>query len=133
MIDIEVDVFNAVYPYIEGLVPSGGFTSEFVPSPAKLPHVSLVEIDNMPDKRTRDSGHNEYSAIVTFEAQAFASSRAKIKEIAVALDEAMVGMMGFTKNMGQAIPNLADQSVFRYVARFQCGVDQDGNLYKPVL
>ena len=131
MIDIEADIFDAVYPYLENLVPAGGFVSEYVPAPAKLPHVSMMEIDNVPDAETRDSGHHEYSSIVTYEAQVFATSRAALRAIAVALDDAMVGKMGFTKTMGQQIPNLADVSVHRYVARFRRGVDNQKNLYRP--
>lgn len=130
MIDIEVDIFNAVYPYLEDLVPEGGFVSEYVPSPAQLPHVSLMEIDNTPDNATRDSGHSEYSAVVTYEAQVYTTSRATCREIAAALDSAMVGMMGFVKTMGQQIPNRDDVAIFRYVARYRRGVDMHGNLYR---
>ena len=131
MIDIEVDVFNAVYPYLSDLVPEGEFTSEYVPSPAALPHVSLMEIDNIPDGRTRDTGRSEYSSIVTFESQVFATSKAACREIVTALDNAMVGMMGFTKLMGQQIPNRDDARIYRYVARYRRGVTQAGDLYRP--
>lgn len=131
MIDIEVDVFDAVYPYIADLVPEGGFVSEYVPAPAFLPHVSLMEIDNIPDGKTRETGNSEYSSIVTFEAQVFATSRADCRQIAAALDDAMIGHMGFSKVMGQQIPNQADIRIFRYVARFRRGVTRTGDLYKP--
>ena len=131
MIDIETTVFDAVYPYLSELVPDGSFVSEYVPAPASFPHVALTEIDNTPDAKTRDSGNAEWSSIVTFEAQVFATSRSECKAIAAALDEAMVGLMGFSKLMGQQIPNQPDVRIYRYVARFRRGVTRNGDMYKP--
>ena len=93
MIDIETQVFNAVYPFIENLVPAGGFTSEYVPKPAKFPHVELAEMDNHPDHRTADSGAHEWSSIVSFESNVYARSKPECRTIQAALDDAMVSMM----------------------------------------
>ena len=131
MIDIECDVFDAVYPFIEHLVPTGGFVSEYVPEPASIPHVYLCEIDNTPDKRTADTGRREWSSIVTYESQTYARSKDECRTIQSALDEAMVDMMGFTKTEGQFIPNLADQRIYRMVARYTRGVTRNGDLYRP--
>ena len=131
MIDVETAVFDAVYPFISPLVPEGGFVSEYVPQPASLPHVYLSEIGNVSDKKTADSGTKEWSAIITYEAQVFSMSREEVRKIAAAMDDGMVGLMGFTKLTGQMIPNAPDIKVFRYVARYERGVDRNGNLYKP--
>lgn len=130
MIDIETQVFDTVYPFIAGIVPTGGFVSEYVPKPAFLPHVYLAEIDNTPDGKTRDSGDREWSSAVTFEAQVYAQSKPECRRIMEQLDRAMVGLMGFSKLSGGYIPNLADQTVHRMVARYTAGVTRDGNLYK---
>ncbi len=131
MIDIEYQVFDTVYPFIEELVPEGGFVSEFVPAPASLPHVCLQEIDNRPDPRTKDTGKHEWSSIVTYESQVYATDKATCRTIQAALDSAMVDTMGFTKTQGQFIPNLADQMIYRIVARYVRGVTQSGDFYKP--
>ena len=130
MIDIEDQVFNAVYPFIEPLVPVGCFTSEYTPTPAALPYAYLSEIDNVPDRKTADSGTHEWSCILTYEAQMFAYSKPEVKAIAMAMDEAMIGLMGFHKTQGQYIPNATDVNVYRYVARYERGVDRMGNLYR---
>lgn len=131
MIDIECEVFDTVFPYLEEFVPEGGFVSEFVPDPASLPHVYLHEIDNRPDRKTSDSGYREWSAIVTFESQVYATDKGQCRTIQAALDSAMIGALGFTKTQGQAIPNLADPMIHRIVARYERGVDRFGNLYRP--
>ena len=131
MIDIEDQVFDAVYPFIEPLVAEGGFVSEFVPEPASFPHAYLCEIDNNPDAKTADSGEREWSSIVAYESQIYAMSKSECRQIQQAMDDAMVRLMGFTKLQGQFAPNLADRSIYRMVARYQRGVTRSGDMYKP--
>lgn len=131
MIDIETDVFDAVYPFIEPLVPEGGFVSEYVPKPMALPHVSLYESDNTPDRRTADTGKREWSCIVVYESSVYARSKPECRAIQAALDSAMVEMMGFTKLNGNFIPNLPDRTIYRIVARYTRGVTHNGDFYRP--
>ena len=131
MIDIETYVFDAVYPYLSDLVPEGSFTSVYVPAPAAFPHVSLCEMDNYPDKRTMDSGSMEWSSIIVYEAHVYAFSKTECKAVQTALDNAMIGLMGFTKMSGQFIPNIDDPALFQIVSRYERGVDRNHALYKP--
>ena len=131
MIDIETLVFDAVYPFIESLVPEGGFVSEYVPAPKVLPHVYLAEIDNTPDRRTADTGMREWSSIVSYESNVYARSKTECRAIQSALDAAMVGTLGFNKMQGQFVPNLADRNIYRIVARYSRGVTHSGDLYRP--
>lgn len=131
MIDRENDIFDAVYPYLEELLPAGGFVSEYVPSPESLPHVSLIEIDNVPDRRTADNSNGEWSSIVTYESNVYATDKMTCKNIQTALDNAMIGMIGFTKTSGQFIPNLEDQRIYRIVARYTRGITRTGDCYRP--
>lgn len=131
MIDIETIVFDEVYPYVAPLVPEGSFASEFNPQPAKLPHVCLTELDNTPDVRTADSGNREWSAILMYQADAYASTKAGCRELAEAIDEGMIGHLGFRKLSGSFTLNTEDVRIFRYTARYTRGVDQRGNLYRP--
>ena len=131
MIDIETQVFDAAYPYIEYMVPKGSFTSEFVRKPARFPHVYLCEIDNYPDRRTADSGTPEWSSIVAYESQIFAKSKEQCRRIQAKLDEAMVELLGFSKIQGQFVPNLPDQNIYRIVARYRRGVTRTGDMYVP--
>lgn len=131
MIDKEYQIFDAVYPYLEELLPAGGFVSEFVAKPAALPHVSLIEIDNYTDRRTVDSGNWEWSSIVTYESNVYATDKDSCRTIQSALDDAMIGKMGFTKTSGQFTPNLDDPRIYRIVARYTRGITRDGNFYRP--
>ena len=131
MIDIEIEIFNTVYPYIAPLVPEGGFVNEFVPEPASLPHVYLSEMDNTPDTRTADSGTKEYSCILTYEAQVYARTKQECRNIQVALDSAMIGELGFEKLSSNQVSNLADTTIYRFVSRYRRGIMHDGAMYRP--
>lgn len=130
MIDIENNIFDAVYPFIEPLVPDGGFVSEYVPEPASLPHVYLCEIDNYPDRRTADTGRREWSSVIVYESNVYATSKEECRRIQAALDSAMVEMMGFSKTQGTFVPNLADRTIYRIVSRYSRGVTHNGDLYR---
>lgn len=131
MIDIETQVFDTVYPFIEYMVPKGGFTSEFIAKPARFPHVYMTEIDNNPDRRTADSGDREWSDIVAYEVQVYGTSKAECRRIQAKIDDAMIRLMGFTKISGSFIPNMPDQTIYRIASRYRCGVTRTGDLYKP--
>lgn len=131
MIDKETEIFDAVYPYLEDLLPEGGFVSEYVPEPESLPHVSLIEIDNAPDKKTMDSGTHEWSCIVDYESNVYATDKSTCRTIQAALDNAMIGLMGFTKTSGQFTPNLADPRIYRITARYTRGITKYGDFYRP--
>ena len=131
MIDKETDIFDAVYPYLEDLLPTGGFVSEYVPEPESLPHVSLIEIDNTPDQKTVDSSHHEWSSIVTYESNVYATDKGTCRSIQAALDNAMIGLIGFSKISGQFTPNLADPRIYRITCRYTRGITINGDFYRP--
>ena len=131
MIDVEVDIFDAVYPFIAPLVPEGNFSSEFDPTVAALPYAVLYEMDNFPDRHTADTGNKEWSDVLTYEARVYSRSKTECRAIMSAMDSAMIGLIGFTKLSGQYVPNLANGDVHQYIARYERGVTQTGDLYKP--
>lgn len=129
MIDVEKDVFDVVYQDITPLMDGGSFTSVFTPRVSKLPHATLMEIDNITDTKNRGTAADEEYAILTYEANVYSSDKQKCREIMSAIDESMVHL-GFMRFSMQFIPNLADPKIFRYVARFQATADQNKTIYR---
>lgn len=129
MIDIEADVFDRVYGAVSPLVPTGCFKSVYVPNPTKFPFVTLMEMDNLTDRKNRSSAMTEDYAIVTYEANVYAMDKAGCKNVMSALDTAMVNL-GFIRLMCQFVPNLADNNIFRYTARYQAVTDANKVIYR---
>lgn len=130
MIDIEIDVFDAVYPAVEPLVAPGGFKSVYVPNPSAFPHATLYETDNVTYRPFRTSSkRSEDYAVITYEANVYALNKASCRQVMNALDTAMVNL-GFTRTFCSFVPNLADSNVFRYTARYQAAVDENKVIYR---
>ena len=129
MINAEADVFDYVYPSVADLVPEGCFKNEYVPEIAKLPFASLMEIDNQTDTWHQSSADDEEFAVVTYEANTFGATKDECRNVMNALDESIV-RLGFTRLSMQYIPNLADRTLHRMVARYRATIGADLVVYR---
>lgn len=129
MIDIEADVFNRVYESVAPLVPGGCFKSVYVPNPPKFPFATLMEMDNFTDKANRSSALDEEYAVVTYEANVYATDKLDCRDVMNALDTEML-RLGFHRMSMQFIPNLADSTIFRYTSRYQAVTDTNKVIYR---
>ena len=129
MIDVETEVLNAVYPYIEDLVPEDSFSSVYVPAPSSFPFVTLMEMDNISDTGHQSTALDEEYAVITYEANVYATDKLDCREIMDALDQAMI-RLNFTRLSMTTVPNLADRTIFRITARYRAVADQSKRLYR---
>lgn len=136
MIDIEYDVFDAVYSVLceaeEGetpLVPVGNLSGVYVPAPESFPFVMLIEMDNATDTVRKSTATNEDFANVTYSADVFAMDKDECKRIASALDERMI-QLGFVRTSSPYLLNLDDPSIHRKTARYAAKVDQNKVIYR---
>lgn len=129
MIDIESDVFDRVYESVAPLVPQGCFKSVYVPNPPKFPFVTLMEMDNFTDKANRSSALDEEYAVITYEANVYATDKFDCREVMNALDTEML-RLGFQRMSMQFVPNLADNTIFRYTSRYQATTDRNKVIYR---
>lgn len=129
MIDVEVDVFDRVYPSVSPLVPYGGFVSQYVPVPPVFPFATLYEIDNRTDAAHRSTAVSEEYAVIAYEANVYAEDKQTCRNVMNALDTEMT-KLGFTRNSMGFIPNLADSSLFRYTARYSAVAGENKTIYR---
>ena len=129
MIDIEADVFNRVYESVAPLVPQGCFKSVYVPNPPKFPFATLMEMDNFTDKANRSSALDEEYAVVTYEANVYATDKFDCRDVMNVLDTEML-RLGFHRLSMQFVPNLADNTIFRYTSRYQATTDRNKVIYR---
>lgn len=129
MIDVEVDVFDAVFPFVTAVIPKKNFKSMFVPSPSSFPFATLMEMDNVLDNSRRSTADDEEYAILTYEANVYAESKFECREVMDALDKGMTHL-GFTRLSMRFIPNLADSTLFRLTARYRAEADADKVIYR---
>ena len=129
MIDLEAHVFDRIFSDVAPLVPEGCFKSMAVPRSPAFPFATLYETDNFTDRKNRSSAREEDYAIVTYEANVYAMTKAECRNVMCALDEGM-SRLGFMRLSLQFVPNLSDPVIFRYTARYQAVADLQKVIYR---
>lgn len=129
MIDVENQIFNHVYASVSGLVPEGNFVSQYVPSAASFPFVTLMEMDNITDTQHQSTALDEEYAVITYEANVYATDKQECRTVMDTLDRAMI-RLNFTRISMGTVPNLEDRTIFRITARYRAATDQNKRLYR---
>lgn len=127
MIDVEQEIFNAVYDDVAPLCARNGFRSIHTPSPTVFPTATLFELDNRTDPDRNSTSEFEDYAELTYEAHIYANTKAACRTVFKALDDAMT-RLNFNRFSGTFIPNLTNVQVQEYVARYKVRVSDDGCL-----
>ena len=89
----------------------------------------MIEMDNATVRNLQSSTPVENYSRVTYQLEIFATTKSKCREVFAVADDEMIAM-NFTRMSGQYINNAGNTKVFRYVARYEALVDQNGNLYR---
>lgn len=129
MNDFETDVFDAVYPALEDLLPDGNFRSEYVPEPESFPLCTLIRMDSFPDWRRESTSDAEDYTVDTYEAHVYAFGMDECKTIANAMSERM-RQMNFQRLTMRPVLNGNDVRISQIVMRFEGRVDSRGYLYR---
>lgn len=130
MIDYEVKIFNRVHGVVAPLCADKKFVSTVITTPpTAFPAASLIEMDNTTVRERQGSTPEEAFARITYQLDVYATTKTKAKAVFSAADGAMIAM-NFSRMSGQYINNPDNTKVFRYVARYEAEIDQDGNLYR---
>lgn len=129
MINIETDVFDAVYKAVYLLIPEGCFTSDYVAAPPALPHATLIEMDNYTDRNTLDTALHEKFAVVTYEANVYAEDKFTCRNIMDVIDTKMQEL-GFTRLSLRQVDNAVNTSIYRLVARYRAEVSKNKKIYR---
>lgn len=129
MNDFEVQIFNAVHPVVAPLCAKNKFVSKQVVSTTAFPAACLFEMDNTTVQRRQTSTPRENFSLLTYQFEAFAMTKKECRAVFAAADDMML-KLNFTRISGRYIDNPGNPDVFRYVARYEAEVDQNGNLYR---
>lgn len=133
MIDIESDVFKIVSAKVREQYSKIYMTGEYVKSPPSFPCASLVEVDNQIYRNTRTTECIENHAQVMYEVNVYSNKqtgkKAECKAI-LALIDAEMQKLGFTRTMAEPIPNEEDATVYRMVARYRAIVSKEKVIYR---
>lgn len=132
MIDVESQVFTAVYNAVIAQYPLAEIVGEAEPFAAKFPCVTVVEDDNSTYERTLDADAIERHAQIAYTVNVYSNlasgAKTQSKTIMAIVDGVMQGM-GFVRRMNQPIPN-ADEGIYRRVARYDGILSENYTMYR---
>ena len=129
MIDYESTIFNSVHPVAAPLCAKDRFVSKPLVDYAKLPAAGLYEMDNTTLRLRQSSTPGENFAVITYQLDVAAATKAKCRSIYAAIDAKMISL-NFNRISGQFITYPDNPDLVRYVARYESVVDVNGNLYR---
>lgn len=129
MIDFEVQIFNQMHSVVAPLCAKNRFVSKQIVGPTAFPAASLIEMDNTTVRDRQSSTPGENFSRITYQLDVFAQTKSECRAVFAAADDMML-KLNFSRMSGRYMDNPGNTDVFRYVARYEAEVDQDGNLYR---
>ncbi len=132
MIDIEAAVYTPIAQAVRSQFSGAYVTGEYVRTPAKFPHVSLVEADNYTSMNRRTSAPEEKFSTVMYEVNVYSNKPSGKKSEARAILKLIDGLMyeqNFTRLSMTPVPNLEDSTIYRLTARYRAETDGE-NLFR---
>ena len=133
MIDIQIDVFDAVAKAVLAEFPNAYLVDENISVPPSLPCVCFVERDNSANIATLDSSDNENHARIMFELDVYSGKlndrKREARQIAAIADNKLQ-KLGFVRMMLSPVENILDSSVYRIKGRYQAIVSKNKVIYR---
>lgn len=133
MIDIENEIFTSCADKLRENFETIYITGEYVKVPPTFPCVSIMEVDNQVYRNGRDSTNIENYASVVYEVQVYSNKtkgkKAECKAILSLVDDVMSGL-GLTRTVYNVVPNEADATIFRLVARYRAIVSKEKVIFR---
>ncbi len=125
MNNIENDVFTLVATELRNQLGANNIfvTGEYSPTPDKFPCVYIYESDNF--NAGFDGCNHEVVTGVAYTVEVYSNKhngkKAEAKNI-MSIVDGVLTPLGFTRTMSQPVPNMADATIFRLIARYTAAV-----------
>lgn len=126
MIDIEPKVFTELANALRAEFSEIDVQQEYVNSPSKFPHVSIVEVDNYPSPDRQTNEDAETFATVTYEINVYSNKsgtkKYECRQIIKFIDKIMFAS-NFTRLALTPVPNQSNATIYRMTARYRAETD----------
>lgn len=126
MIDIEGAIFTPIARMLREKYKGISVSSDYVNAPSSFPYVSVVEQDNYPTPGTQDTGSKEAFASLMYEVSVYSNKasgkKQECRKIMSTIDDFLYSH-NFTRISMVPVPNMADNTIYRLVARYRTVTD----------
>ena len=135
MIDAETKIYDSIVRSLRekySWASNIRFANDYVQSPSSFPFVTIIERENRTDIQTMESSNTEVLGVLDYEVNVYTNSQAKRKQearkIASAVDAELLAL-GFRRRTMEQVPNLANASVYRILARYTVHIEEEDDEY----
>lgn len=119
-------IFDPIAKELRSQYPGIYVTGEYVDAPPQFPAVSIIEADNYLDYEKMSTKADEEYSIVMYEVEVYTNlekgKQMQAREILSTID-AILYDLNFTRLSMTPVPNLANTSIYRLVARYRAETD----------
>lgn len=124
--DLIAKIFDPIAKMLRAEFDGIYVTGEYVDAPPRFPAVSIVEADNYLDADKMSSSADEEYSIVMYEVEVYTNletgKQMQARNILQKID-AILYDLNFTRLSVTPVPNLANTSIYRLVARYRAETD----------
>jgi|SRR6056297_1343551 len=128
IVDVSNQIFSELFTLLDGMATISRPNQD---NPLEYPYVTFDDFDNGDIAESKDTSGVKYTSI-GFEIQIYTKGDTRMtdaKELRLLIDEKLSGEHGFLRTTSQKIPNLRDDSIYRYVIRYEGIVDENEKVY----
>ena len=122
MIDIYNMVFTKLYDRLHSEYPDANISDRYDEQTAVFPCITIMEIDNVPLRRTATDNNSENHSTIRYEIAVYSdkmkTARSEIRKILGTVDEVMRNDMKFRRIRVNQPINIA-RTIFRQYARYE--------------
>lgn len=124
--NLTAKIFDPIATELRTQYPGIYVTGEYIDAPPSFPAVSIVEADNYVDAEAMSSSPNEEYSIVMYEVEVYSDLQVgkmtQARNILATID-AILYDLNFTRLSMMPVPNMANTSIYRLVARYSAETD----------
>lgn len=126
MNNIEAKIFDPIATALRTEFDGIYVTGEYVDAPPSFPAVSIIESDNYTDEERMSTHYDEEYSIVMYEVEVYTNlvtgKKKQARDILSFID-AILYDLNFTRLSTMPVPNMANTSIYRLVARYRAETD----------
>ena len=129
MVDITNQLFNDIEPAVLAAYPKAVVAKTYQSDQTTFPYVTLIDLDNM--EIDRNLSNTGLQSKVSWQIDIYTDGGNReitAKKIRDLIAQVLEGKYHMTRVTSRPVTNAADTTIYRWMMRYSCKIDEDRNL-----
>ena len=129
MVDITNQLFNDIEPAVLAAYPDAIVAKTYQTEQTAFPYITLLDLDNMEIDRNLSNTGLQVKASWQIDIYTDGGNREiTAKKIRNLIAQVLEGKSHMTRVTSRSVANAADTTIYRWMMRYSCKIDEDRNL-----